>query len=96
MLWFEKYYGISRSEYQIRLSINAEYRDLESSIIDFWIQKLRVSRIQFTRTSFIKAKHKRQYKDSAYNGTLRIKIPRPLRIHNRIISAINNIHIYTK
>lgn len=96
MLWFEKYYDISRNEYQIRLSINEEYRDLESYIIDFWIRKLKISKSQFTQTSFIKAKHKRQYKDSEYCGTLRIKIPRPLRIHNRILSSINNIHFYTK
>lgn len=96
MLWFEKYYGISRSEYQIRLSINSEYKNLENSIINFWIDKLSVSKIQFTKTSFIKAKHKRQYKDTKYHGTLRIKIARPLRIHNRIISSINNIPYYTK
>ncbi|MDQ5912097.1 MAG: hypothetical protein QG568_310 [Patescibacteria group bacterium] len=96
MLWFEKYYGISKSEYQIRLSINAEYRDSENSIIDFWIKKLAISRSQFTQTSFVKAKHKRQYIDTTYNGTLRIKIPRPLRIHHRILSSINNIPFYTK
>lgn len=94
--WFAKYYNISRSEYTARLSLNEDYRDKENSIIDFWIDELGLTKDQFTKTSFIKAKHKRTYQDAKYKGTLRIKIPKPIRVHNRIISSINNIHTYTK
>lgn len=96
MLWFEEYYGILRDEYQIRLTINEEYRESEDAIINFWINELTIRKEQFTKTAFIKAKHKRKYIDSAYNGTLRIKVPKPLRVHNRILSSINNISAYTK
>lgn len=87
----EKYYGISSNEYRARLSLNKEYKNKEVSILKYWMKELNLTSDQFTKTSFIEAKHKRVYKDKEYKGTLRIKIPNPIRIHHRILSSIDRL-----
>ena len=94
--WFKKYYRISPNELKFRLTINEEFKSREKEFIDYWVSKLDIDLKHFTKTSFIKASHKRVYSDDSYRGTLRIQVSKPLRVRERIISSINNFESFIR
>lgn len=71
--WIEKYLGINRRHFSIRLYIHKIYSSEECH--DFWAKTLNVSKTLFSKPVFKKTPHVLKRKES-YRGCIRIDLPK--------------------
>jgi hypothetical protein len=90
--WIKEFYKSKESDLILRVSINNIYTEKEKEIINFWLKITNTKLSQFTKTSFIKSKFKKDYsKNKKYYGTLRIKIRKGSNIKRRVMGSIITI-----
>lgn len=87
--WLEEIYSISRNDLILRVSINEIHKNRESKVIRYWSQITQIPQEQFTKTSYIKTKTKKKYKNKEKHfGTLRVKVRRGTDLRRRILGSI--------
>lgn len=87
--WVTKQYGVQRSDLILRVSINQRYRDKATACIRYWSQVTGVSPAQFTKTSLIKTRQKKVFRNGGlYFGTLRIKVRRGTSLLRRVLGSL--------
>lgn len=92
MRWFEEIYGIKKSDFVFRISINVSHKKREKEILDFWTCTLGVLNSQFTKTSFINTQKKKLYTgEKRYYGTLRVKVRKSTSLKRKIMGSIDGI-----
>lgn len=96
--WMRSAYGIQQKDLILRVSVNETHRARVSIIEEYWSQITGVPLIQFTKTSLIRAKTKKQYANhEAHFGTLRVKIRRGTSLRRRImgsLEALRKLHTH--
>ena len=88
--WLKEFYGVGKEDLILRVSINNIHKARASDIIDYWSNLLKISKKQFTKTSLIKSKVNKIYKNNkTYYGTLRVRARRGTNIIRRILGSID-------
>ncbi len=94
--WFFKFYNIQKQDLIARLTLNETFKGNVNEFLCWWAERLDLNLNQFTRTHF-SSSNRTIYTNSQYKGVVRIKIKRPLRIRERILSSIETLcEIYAK
>lgn len=91
MRWFNQIYKIKNDEFVAKLTINSSYKDRADKILRYWSKILSIPLSQFTKTTFINTPFKRIYKNQNHKGTVRIKISKPMRLRERLLSSIKHV-----
>jgi len=87
--WLKEIYGVSKNDLILRVSINSVHKNREKEVKKYWVDVTGVPLKQFTKTSFIKAKVKKIYKNrDEHYGTLRVKVRRGTDLRRRILGSI--------
>jgi hypothetical protein len=88
--WLKCVYKINNEDLILRVSLNETHRHRAIVVEKHWSKITNVPLYQFTKTSFIKAKTQKKYKNSDQHfGTLRVKVRRGTSLRRRIIGSIN-------
>ncbi len=95
--WLEQVFNAKRTDLVCRVSVNALHKNREKEILDFWCRKLKLTREQFTKTSFVNVLQNRNYAGRGIHyGTLRIKLRGGAPLRARILSSISTVSVATK
>ena len=87
--WLGEIYNINRENLTLRVSINGQHQDRVEKVLEYWSQLTKIPISQFTKTSLIEAKSKKQYRNrNQYYGTLRIKVKRGTNLKRRIVGSL--------
>jgi DNA-binding CsgD family transcriptional regulator len=90
--WLKEVWNIQKTDLIARVSINVYWQKRDREIKSYWAKKLLLPIKQFTKTSFIKAKIRKEYSArKAYFGTVRIKVRRGAQYRRQVLGAIENI-----
>lgn len=90
--WLEISFGVKKTSYIARLSINETHVDNEIALLRFWSNRTTIPLSQFTKTSVVRTPRVRTYdKSRTYYGVLRIKIREGSVLRSRILGAIAKI-----
>lgn len=87
--WLEKIYEVPRKDLILRVSINEAHEQRIKEVMDYWVSVTGIPETQFTKPSFVHAKHKKQYENFFdHYGTLRVKVRRSTNLRRRILASI--------
>ena len=94
IMWLEKIYGIKIKDLILRVSINQIHKYREKAILKYWTNVTQVSLAQFTKTSFIKTKTKKNYPNfHEHFGTLRVKVRRGTDLRRKIMGSLSALTV---
>ncbi len=92
MGWLRKYFQISIDNFTFYVIINDIHRPREKIIIDYWVNYLNISELQFRKTTFVVTKQKKIYENyDRYYGTIHFKILKSTDLLYRIEGLINGL-----
>lgn len=75
IIWLEKIFKIKKEEFILRFAINKIHKKRELIIKNFWSKFISISQDQFRKTTIIKSKNKKVYKNfDNYFGVLTIRL----------------------
>ncbi|OHA58214.1 MAG: hypothetical protein A2571_03050 [Candidatus Vogelbacteria bacterium RIFOXYD1_FULL_44_32] len=90
--WLEQIYKVKRENLILRVSINEIHKHRVNEVLKYWCSLTGTDISQFTKTSLVKTKVLRNYKNyQIHFGTLRIKIRNGSGIRTQILSALKEI-----
>jgi len=90
--WVNDIYCIDKNQLILRVSINSIHKNREQDVLKYWAHVTKTPLSQFTKTSFIKTKAKKQYANhNKHYGTLRIKVRRGTNLRRRVLGSISAI-----
>ena len=90
--WLWRCFRIDLPRLILRISINEAYRGRERKALRYWSQCVGVPFSQFTKTSFVKTKQKKQYTNAkTHYGTLRVKVRGGSVLRARILAALQSV-----
>lgn len=90
--WLKEIYKIDKSSLICRISINQIHKSRENKLIEYWTNITGIPKHQFTKTSFIKAKIKKIYKNNNdYYGVLRVKVRNAVNLRRRVLGSISRL-----
>ncbi len=90
--WLGVVFGVSLDELIARVSINELHGNRVDQVVAFWSNTTGIKTSQFTKTSLIRSKSKKSYKDlDSHMGTLRIKVKKGTRMRREVIGAIRGL-----
>ncbi len=79
LYWLKEVFGVSHEGITARLTINAEHKDRENNILEYWQKITGLSSTSFTKTFFQHAVSKKQFENrESYNGVLRLHVKESL------------------
>lgn len=72
-LFMSKICNKSRLDVKYRLQVNILHKDRYSEILKYWMNKLKITKEDFMKPSFVKSKHKKTFeKRGTYFGTIHL------------------------
>ena len=87
--WFKICYHINPDDFILRVSINELHKNRVSEVVGYWVKETSLDISQFTKTSLIKTKSKKIYRDiGTHFGTLRLKVRRGANLRRRILGSL--------
>ncbi len=89
--WLKTSFSIDRERLILRVSINYNHINREKVVIKYWSTLLGIPESQFTKTSFIKTKAKKQKYATEHFGTLRVKVRRGTNLRHQILGSIDGL-----
>lgn len=90
--WLKTVFGADKNQLILRVSINAMHTDRIKEVEKYWSRLTNVPLDQFTKSSLIKTRSEKVYKNTqAHMGTLRIKVRRGTAMRREVIGAIKSI-----
>jgi len=90
MRWFREVWKISEDRFAPSVGINEIHRHRVEDVEKYWSEVARIPAEQFRKTTLIKAKSKKIYKNfDVHYGTLSVDIRRPAEIYYRIMGLID-------
>jgi transcriptional regulator with XRE-family HTH domain len=88
--WFKRVWGINKDEITPFIIINKIHKNRVDEVEQFWSKITKIPKEKFTKTTLIKAKNRKNYKNfPVHYGTLTIRLKNPTRLHHRIIGMID-------
>jgi len=92
MKWFRDILEIKEDRFSLYIIINGSHKNRIKEIVDYWSRITNIPKDQFTKTTFIKSKNKKNYDDyPVYYGTLNIRIRRSTELQNLIFGLIKGL-----
>jgi len=92
--WTKEIYEINRNDLILRVSINEAHRRRVKIVEKYWSEKIKVPLSQFTKTSLIHTRSKKQYLNGEQHfGTLRVKVRRGTSLRRRIMGSIDALRM---
>lgn len=89
---FQRIWGIKRKEFVLRVGINKIHRKRDEEVKKYWSKVINIPLEQFRKTSFIKAKNKKNYKNfKTHYGTLTIRIKKSSHIYYQMMGLIKGL-----
>ena len=90
--WLEEIHDVKRPDLIARVSVNEAHKHRVREIEKYWTHIIDIPLSQFTKTSLIKARVRKLYKNhDAHFGTLRVKVRRGTALRRRILGSIAEI-----
>lgn len=90
--WYKKVWKIKKQRITLHILINRIHKDRIKEVKQYWSKITEVPFNQFIKTTLIKAKNKKTYKNfKNHFGTLAIIIKKPSEIHYQIIGLLEAI-----
>lgn len=90
--WFSKVWGISKEDFTLHVIINRIHKDRVSIVEKHWSELTSISMDQFIKTTLIKTKTKKIYKNfENYYGTVNVTVRRGGNLHPKIMGLISKI-----
>jgi len=92
MVAFRRIWEISEDRFTFHVGINKIHKGRDEEIKEYWSKVVGISKNQFRKTIFIKAKNKKVYKNFLdHYGTLTIRIRRPMSIYYPMMGLIEGL-----
>ena len=89
---FRKVWKIDKGRFAAYIGINKIHKDRVKEVEDYWSKITKIPREQFTKTTLIKAKNKKNYKNfPVHYGTLTVKIRKSAELYYQIIGLIDGL-----
>ena len=90
--WFKQVCTIERDRISLYVIINEIHRSRVGEVEKYWSRITGIPRNQFTKTTLIKAKNKKNYKNfPVHYGTLTIRIKKSTNLHHQIMGMIEGL-----
>jgi len=90
--WFKKVWKIDNKRFTFRIGINKIHENRIEEVEEYWSRITRIPRSQFIKTTLIKTKNKKNYKNfPTHYGTLTLRIKKPAALHHQIMGLIEGI-----
>jgi len=92
--WFRYAWGVKDSRFSLHILINEVHKSRIKEVKSYWSRLTRIPKKQFQKTTFIKAKNKKVYKNfKDHYGTLAINVRKnfPSEIHHQIMGLIEKM-----
>lgn len=90
--FFKKIWGIDNSKFSAYIGINKIHKDRIKEVERYWSKITRIPREQFTKTTLIKARNKKSYKNfSVHYGTITLKIRKSAELYYQINGLIQGL-----
>jgi len=90
--FFRKVCKIDKDRFTAYIGINKIHKNRIEEVEDYWSRITNIPRKQFTKTTLIKAKNKKVYKNfSVHYGTLTIRIKKSSELYYQIIGLIEGL-----
>ena len=87
--WFRMVWGINKDRIALSIIINRIHRKRIREVEEYWSRVTKIPLEGFTKTTLIKAKSKKRYKNFAIHyGTLTIRLKKSTNLHHQIIGMI--------
>lgn len=89
---FRRIWKISENRFAFHVGINRIHKGRDRELKEYWSKIVGVSKSQFKKTIFIKAKNKKVYKNfSNHYGTLTIRVRKPMSIYYPMMGLIGGL-----
>jgi len=90
--FFRKLWKIDKTRFTACIGINKIHENRIKEVEDYWSRATKIPREQFTKTTLIKAKNKKDYKNfPVHYGTLTVKIRRSAELYYEINGLIKGL-----
>ena len=90
MKWFKNIWKIEPERFVLRIGINSAHKDRVKEVEEYWSKQTGILLKQFGKTTLIKVKNKKVYKNFLnHYGTARLEIRRPAEIYYKIMGLID-------
>lgn len=87
--WFRLIWSIPQNQFTLQILINKIHQSRASEVEQYWSNLLRIPRTQFTKTTFIKTKNKKIYKNfQDHYGTLIVSVRKGSDLRHKINGLI--------
>ncbi len=92
MTAFRRVWKINEDRFTFHVGINKIHKGRDEEIKEYWSKVVGVSKNQFRKTIFIKAKNKKVYKNFLnHYGTLTIRVRKPMNIYYPMMGLIGGL-----
>ena len=92
MAAFRRIWKISEDRFAFHVGINEVHRGRDEELKRYWSKVVGISKRQFRKTIFIKAKNKKFYKNFLnHYGTLTIRVRKPMNIYYPVMGLIKGL-----
>jgi len=90
--WFKRVCEVDNDRITLSVIINKIHQNRVREVEEYWSRITKIPRKQFTKTTLIKTKNKKNYKNfSIHYGTLTIRIRKASNLHHQIIGMIEGL-----
>lgn len=90
--WLEVTFSIKKADLILRVSVNESHKPRVDEIMKYWSKLVSIPETQFTKTSLIKSRVKKLYRNPhEHMGTLRIKVRKGTSLRREVLGAIRSI-----
>lgn len=90
--WFRQVWDIPNSQISLAVIINQIHKSRVNEVEEYWSKITKIPREQFTKTTLIKAKNKKNYKNfPIYYGVMTIKIRKSTNLQRQISGMIGGL-----
>jgi len=90
--FFQKIFHVKKNELTGYIGINQIHKNRIEEVEEYWSKVTKIPRNQFTKTTLIKAKNKKNYSNfSIHYGTLTIKVRKSADLYYRVMGLIEGL-----
>ncbi|MDD5146441.1 MAG: hypothetical protein PHN39_01710 [Candidatus Pacebacteria bacterium] len=90
--WFKDVWGVQSEYFTLQVAINIIHKDRIRQVEEYWSNFLSIPLNQFTKSSLIKAKNKKVYKNfDNYYGTLTVTVQKGTNLTHKILGLVEKI-----
>ncbi len=92
LMFIKHVYGNTNFETKYRIQLNIDHKNRYQEVLTYWSQQLHVPKCQFSKPTFIKAKHKKIFDHrKTYYGVIRVTIGKSTNLNYKVFGYINSV-----